>query len=244
MIKYVNGRETNKWLPQGWRKSTIPILQEPARGPIDIIGSAFLIRKDERVYAVSAAHVIRDIAPTLVTATKEREFHHIDPTFFEKRGLRWIEHPAGLDLVAIPFPPEPLEDLDVHIVEEEVWVSPPRIKVGSHMAHLGFPDKKYAKYTDGTPAPFPVAMPGIMHDYKGLAFKMKTLAGYGASGGPVFLKREGLNPLLVGVVIRTKVLGKPTRQNGNIYLNETTALPINLLKALLNSDAMIEQWED
>lgn len=160
--------------------------------------------------------------------------------YLEEDGARWINHPAGLDLAAIPFPDTLLENIDIKIIEDR-WITQPKIMKDSEVVHLGFPEQDHANYEDGTPASFLVGIPGKIVGFQPLSFQMKTAGAPGANGGPVFLKREGTSPLLIVLATDIKLVGKPTRPDESESLNETFALPISLIKDILESEAIVEQ---
>jgi len=241
MARLVKGSETDKWLPKHWRKTTFPILREPASGPEDIVGSAFLIHYHEIIYVVSAKHVIDKDSLVVMMPTKEKKMLPIPLAALEEAGAKWIPHPAGLDLAAIPFPDALLKRLDVRIIGEDHWVTQTKIMKNSEVVHLGFPEQTHAYYEDGTPAPIPIGMRGRIIGFQGLSIQMKTAGAPGASGGPVFLKREGASPLLIGVATNIKLIGKPTRPSEGKPLHETSTLPISLIKDILESKEMVEQ---
>ena len=95
MVKYVNGKKTDEWLPKHWRKTTFPILREPAIGPDDIIGSVFLLQYQGAIFIVSAKHVIDSDSLVIVLPTKERKVLPIPLTSLEEAGAQWVHHPAG-----------------------------------------------------------------------------------------------------------------------------------------------------
>ena len=57
----------------------------------------------------------------------------------------------------------------------------------------------------------------------------------GASGGPLFLKRNSQNPQLIGIAY--EVILTPNKQ----YQNKTRSLPIQHIKKILDSDLMKNQ---
>jgi len=215
-------------------------LLEPASGPKDIIGSAFLIQYRGIIYIISAKHVVEKDSLVIMMPTKEKKVLPIPLTSLKEAGARWIHHPAGLDLSAIPFPDGILENLDVKIIGEDRWVTQIKIQKDS-VVHLGFPKQDHANYKDGTPASFPIGMPGKIIGFQPLSIQMKTAGAHGASGGPVFLKREGTSPLLIGIATNIKLIGKPTRPDEGEPLHETSAFPISLIKDILESKEMVKQ---
>jgi len=246
MAKIVRGTKTNEWLPWYWRKSTFPILSQPAKTFNDIVGSAFLLHYEKIPYIVSASHVIEMENPVIAFSKKDRQLVCISSSFLQQAGLKWIKHPAGFDLVAIPFhlPLSLVRELDVLSITEDKWASQPKIKLGDEVAHLGYPQKGTSRYCDGSPCIFPQGMPGTIICLDGFEIIMRTAGAHGASGGPVFLRRENNSPLLVGVVTKENVFGQQTRPTEAKYLNKTTALIASLIKDILESEQMKEQYRN
>lgn len=246
MVEIVKGTETDKWLHQSWRKSTFQILRQPAKTSEDLVGSAFLLSYRGVPYIVSAKHVIDIENPVVVFPKKDRKRLGVPTSEFERVGLKWIEHPAGLDLVAMPFhlPLNSVEELDIIQIPEGAWLDQPDLKEDDDIAHLGYPEKGTSIYTDGTSASFPQGMPGKIISIGEQHIEMETASARGASGGPVFLKAHIDNPTLIGVAISTRMYGNPARPDQAIYFNKTTALTISSIKEILESDEMIKQYQE
>jgi hypothetical protein len=107
-FEIVKGTNTNKWSPCYWRKSTFPVLRQPAKTLNDITGTAFLLRYKEMDFIVTASHVIEMKNPVLMFSKKGTQPSNmqsitVSSTDLHQKGLDWIKHPAGLDLAAIPF---------------------------------------------------------------------------------------------------------------------------------------------
>ena len=243
LTKIVKGTETDKWLPIHWRKTTFPVLRKPVPDPKYIVGAAFLLQYQGIIFITSAKHVVDRDSLVLHIPKKDKGYQHIPLESLKEAGAVWISHPADLDLTAIPFPDTILEKLDVRIVAEDHWVTQGTIEIGSDVAHLGFPKQAHANYVDGTPALFPLGMPGRIIGLQPLSIQLKTDGAPGASGGPVFLKREKITPLLIGVATDIKMMGNPARPDKGKPLQETSALPISLIKDILESTEMVEQCE-
>ncbi len=241
MTKYVSGEKTDEWLPKHWRKTTLPILQKQDSGQLKIVGSAFLIYQTGRVFIVSAKHVIDDDDLVVALHTKEKKIHLIPINSFEDLGARWVHHPACLDLAAIPFPDSILEKLDVKIFGEDHWVPQDTISKGSRIVHLGFPEGHHVNYENGTSALGPIGMPGTIIGFQGVSIQMKSDGAPGASGGPVIIDREGSPPLLIGVATTYVLRGQSTRPEEGEPLHITSALPINLIRVILESQTMETQ---
>jgi len=246
MAKIVRGTKTNEWLPKNWRKCTFPILSQPAKTSDNIVGSAFLLHYKKIPYIVTARHVVEIENPVVAFSNKNRHVLGISSSCPAQTGLKWIKHPAGLDLAAIPFhlPLSLVKQLDVLSIKENQWTPQSKIKVGDEVAHLGYPQKGTSVYSDGAPSTFPQGMPGKIIRLNPPYFIMRTAGAHGASGGPVFLRRESNPASLVGVVIEAKTFGKPSRPDEFEYLNETKALLISLTKDILETEEMRKQYEN
>lgn len=242
MPKIVKGTETNKWLPPHWRKSTFPILKQPAKTFDDIDGSAFLLQYKERPYIVTASHVIETENPIIAFSTKNQQVIPISSSNFEEMGLSWVKHPAGIDLAAIPFllPLSVLKKLDLFYITEEKWSPQALFKINDDVAHLGYPEKGTSNYADGTRSLFPQSMPGKIIQIKSQHMIMETAGTYGASGGPVFLNRNQ-TPFLIGVVTEEKMYGLRTRPEEAVPCNKTKFLAVSLLKDILEGKEIEEQ---
>ncbi len=70
---------------------------------------------------------------------------------------------------------------------------------------------------------------------------METAGANGASGGPVFLRREKC-PSLIGIAIEARKIGQKTRPWEAVYCDKTTALVISLIKDVLESEEMNTQF--
>ena len=245
MVKIVRGTKTDEWLPKNWRKCTFPILSQPAKTTNDMSGSAFLLNYKRINYIVTAGHVIEIENPVIAFSKKDRQVVSVSSFDLQETGLRWIKHPAGFDLAAIPFllPPSCAKELDVLKITEDFWTLAPQIKVGYEIAHLGDPEKGTSIYSDGSLSIFPQAMPGKIIRFNTCTITMRTAGAHGASGGPVFLRRNNSSPYLIGVVTEATMFGKPTRPAESEYRNETKALVASLVKDILESEEMKQQFD-
>jgi hypothetical protein len=246
MARYIRGTETDKWLPQYLRKCTFPIFNQPARTSDDMIGAAFLLFYNNIPYIISAKHVINIDDPVIGFAKKDATVIGIKSSAFEKVGLRWISHPADLDIAAIPFhlPLNLVKGLDVKVIPVEMWVDQPRVKINNIVAHLGYPLKDHTIYTNGSPSPFPIAMPGVITNFEKLNIETKTAGAHGASGGPLFMKGEDDKPYLIGIAIETKMYGKSNNIKESNYSDITKSIRISLIKDILESSEMLEQYKN
>jgi hypothetical protein len=246
MAKIVRGTKTNEWLPWYWRKSTFPILSQPAKTLNDIAGTAFLLHYKKIPYIVTASHVIEMENPVIAFSRKDRQLVCVSSAYLQQTGLKWIKHPVGFDLAAIPFhlPLSLVKELDVLSITEDKWTPQSKIKVGDEVAHLGYPQKGTSIYRDGSPCIYPQAMPGKIIRLNQSDIIMKTASAHGASGGPVFLRRENDSPCLVSIVTEARMFGKHTRPAEAAYCNETRALIVSLVKDILETVEMKKQYNN
>jgi hypothetical protein len=244
MVKIVKGTETNKWLPPNWRKSTFPVFNQPAKTSEDIRGSAFLLQYENKPYMVTANHVIETENPVIVFSTKNKQTIGVSFSAFQKAGLSWVKHPAGLDLAAVPFllPMSLVEQLDLWLITEDKWTPQDTVKLGDRVAHLGYPERGTSNYSDGSPSPFPQAMPGKIIQLNLPYIVMETAGAHGASGGPAFLRRRNKSPFLISVVTDAVMLGRATRPMEAEYSNKTKSLVASLVKDILESEKMGAQF--
>jgi len=245
MVKIVKGTETDKWLPKNWRKSTFPVLDQPAKTSNDIRGSAFLLQYNNKPYIVTASHVIETRNPVIAFSTKNRQVVVVDSSSLQQVGLSWVKHPAGLDLASIPFllSLQLVEKLDLWLITEDKWTPQAEVKLDDKVAHLGYPERGTSNYLGGSPSLFPQAMPGKIIQINHPDIVMETAGAHGASGGPVFLRRENKSPFLVSVVTTAIMFGRPTRPMEAEYCNKTKSLAVSHLKDILESGEMKEQFD-
>lgn len=229
---------TNDWLPRDWKKCTLPILEGPGKNfDEELRGTAFLLKYNNVIFVITARHVIEDLkngriaVPQLNKIWTSGSFQN-----FEKhlRGVRWILHPEGLDLVAIPF--VSTQDFDVMPIDEQYWNLSPTIELGDCITHLGYPDKQHANYSDGTLAFYAVEMPGKIIETSQDFISTRSAGLHGASGGPLFLRRKGKSPLLIGVITTAK-------KKKNEFLYKTASISILNIIVILDSVEMKKQVE-
>lgn len=242
MVSIVKAVETDKWLPKEWRKCTVPILRQPAETTDHITGSAFILEYKQKLYIVTANHVVKSENLVMAFTKKTTEKVNVNFPNYQKAELKWIKHPAGLDIAAIPFylPPELEKEIDFFPIPEAQWTHP-KIKIGDWVAHLGYPLTGTSNYLNKTPCYLPQGMPGRIIKCPKPYLIMKTASAHGASGGPVFLKVDNDKPYLIGVVIEARMKGNPLGIAKVQYLEETTALFATLIKDILESDEMVSQ---
>jgi len=150
--------------------------------------------------------------------------------------LDWIHHPDGLDLSAIPFSVQ--DNMDVQVIPESDWNLVTNMNKGNLVTHIGYPKGIGASYVDGSPAFFPIAMSGYVFSGNTNEIITNTNGQGGASGGPLFLKREDQNPQLIGIAFEAI----QTRQGE--FQNKTRSLPIHHIKKILDFEPMKIQVND
>jgi len=243
MVEIKKNTGTDLWLPRKMRLCTYPIMKQPAQKKQDIIGSTFLLEYKGWPYFVTAAHVIDIESPVIAIPRTDRNNVGINNEDFEKMNVKWILSKEGHDIAAIPcrIPRNKRELMEKEIILEDYWNKPFGTSTDSTVAHLGYPLQDTAGYEDtGQPAIFPLGMPGNIMEIDKNKIIMRTAGAHGASGGPVFQKREGNIPLLIGVTIKTRVIGHPEIGQGE-YRNITTAIMIKELVSVLESEEMKKQ---
>ena len=239
--------ETDKWLPKIWRKCTFPILNQPAKTLNDITGSAFLLCYEKVPYIVTANHVIENGNSVMAFSKRDKRLISVSSSQLQQEGLRWIKHPANLDLAAIPFllPPLFLRELDLLKITDDCWTLQPNLKIGDEVVHLGYPEKGTSNFIDRSLCQLPQGMPGKIIGFKDrINIIMETASAHGASGGPVFLRRANKKPYLIGVVIKGRVKSNHSCIAEVEYLNVTTALVASLIKDIIETEEMKKQIND
>jgi len=222
------------WFPPDWLKCIIPILEDPGLTTEHLMGSAFVLKHNKIVYAVTARHVIEELRdPMIGFPTLDKTLERVSTRIFSKYlNLSWIFHDS-LDLAAIPFPIT--STMDVIPVPEEFWDCDVCTQTGTSVTHIGFPDKIGSPYADGTPGFFPVSMSGTIIQANSDSILTKTEAHHGASGGPLFLKNnESQYPQLIGVTTIAKKLGEK-------YVGKSISIPIRHIKSVFESELMRSQ---
>lgn len=231
--------ESRSWLPNHWLKCTLPILEDPGLVTEDFQGSSFVIHRDGVNFVITARHVIEDLRnPMIGFHANDRSLQRVSTHDMEAiAGLKWIYHPDGLDLAAIPF--QVGTWMDVVSVDEMYWNTSASFSAGDIIAHLGYPEMRSSDYLDGSPAFFAVSMPGKILEIQENSILTQTSGLHGASGGPLFLKPARIRyPSLIGVVIAARI------NSQGQYLQKTTSIPIQNVLKILEHEKMREQIEN
>lgn len=235
-IKRVSGDETDRWLGRITRKCTLPILERRQGTEHSFQGSSFVLRHNHVNYIVTAKHVIEKLRnPCILFPTIDRKWQSVSTIDMSRElGLKWIYHPDGLDLAAIPF--RILKNFDFIYIDEEMWNIKYSYKIGDHVAHLGYPNGDHANYTDGTQAFFAIAMPGEIINIDESRITTRSDGEGGASGGPLFLSRgESISPVLIGVILEAVL------NHSGQYTYKTKSLPIRNVIKIFETKEMINQ---
>jgi len=222
------------WFPAHWMKSTLPILEDPGLTTNDLLGSAFLLQYGNVNYLITAKHVLEKLRDPMFG------FHRIDKTlervschrFETLLGLKWVYHPSGLDIAAIPFPIKPF--MDVVAIGEKYWINAYKVPTGEIVAHLGYPLGLSSQYIDDTPSFFARVMVGNILSADIHHIITKSPGAPGASGGPLFMKENSNSGLLIGIVIKEGFLNRT-------FVDKTISLPIYEVEQTLKSKKMQEQ---
>jgi len=223
------------WFPNPLLKSGIPILTDPGLTIDNVMGAGFLIRYGKVNYVVTAKHVFDDSVNPMIGYHKTNgELQQVSSDKLSTIAhLEWIHHPDGLDISAIPFSVQ--DYMDVQVIPEKDWNVATNMNKGDLVTHLGHPRGYGASYADGSLAFFPIAMSGHVIDGNQNEIITYTNGQGGASGGPLFLKRESQNPQLIGIAVQAILTPKGQ------YQNKTRSLPILNVKKILDSEPMKKQ---
>jgi len=183
-------------------------------------------------YVVTAKHVIENSRDPMIG------YHKVDRTLQRTSAddlgkiahLDWKFHPDK-DIAVIPFP---IQDyMDVSVIPENNWNIPINTNKENEVMHLGYPQGIGASYANGTLAFFPIAMSGSILESNSDIILTQTNGQQGASGGPLFL-RKNQTPQLIGIVYEAVL------SNGT-YQNKTKSIPIYHIKEILDSDEITKQ---
>ena len=226
---------SEQWLPNHHLKSTVPILTDPGLTTNDVEGTGFLLQYGNVNYVVTATHVLeKSVNPMIGYHKTDGTLQQVSADKLSKIAhLNWIHHPDGSDVSAIPFSVQ--DYMDVTVIPENDWNLNAVTNKGNLVTHLGYPQGTGSPYADGSPAFFPVVMSGVILSGNANEIITFTNGQHGASGGPLFLKRNSQNPQLIGIAY--EVILTPNKQ----YQNKTRSLPIQHIKKILDSDLMKNQ---
>ena len=230
-----NKLTSKEWFPNYLIKSGVPILTDPGLTIDDVIGTGFLLQYGKVNYVVTAKHVLDDSVNPMIG------YHQTDGTLQQVSSdklskiahLEWINHPGGLDISAIPFSVK--DYMDVQVIPKNDWNITTDMNKGNPVTHLGHPKGIGASYADGSSAFFTIAMTGIVLRGDQNEIITYTNGQGGASGSPLFLKRDNQSPQLIGMAYEAIL------NHEREYQNKTRSLPIYHVKKILDSDPMKKQ---
>lgn len=230
-----NELTSKDWFPNPLIKSGVSILTDPGLTINDVIGTGFLIQHGKVNYVVTAKHVLENsVNPMIGYHQTNGDLQRVSSDKLSSIAhLEWINHPNGLDISAIPFSVQ--DYMDVQVIPKNDWNLPTNMNKGDLVIHLGHPQGYGASYANGKLAFFPIAMSGTVLDGNQNEIITHTNGQGGASGGPLFLKRDGQNPQLIGIAVQAILTSKDQ------YQNKTRSLPILNVKKILESEPMKKQ---
>jgi hypothetical protein len=226
-------------------ESVVPILTDSGIFPDNIIGTGFLINNGDGLasYIVTAKHVLRgEKNPNIMLTSKSGTQMQVGSETLELFGAKWMSHPEGLDLIAIPLLlPKRLDDkIRNRRIVVNSKLDPSKIKMGAQVKHIGYGGKMTGKNKKtGELLGLPGAAFGTYESGTQKIIKIRSACIEGDSGSPLFLNR-GKGISIIGVLVRGKPLKQEEIQTTNIVGN-TTALPIEHIFKILNSKQMKAQ---
>ena len=218
---------SSDWVAQGYYTSVIPILKQPAQSLDNIYGTAFQIKYGNTNYIVTARHVVELDNPALFfQGTGKREII-LETALFNKMNVDWIFHKTE-DLAILPFN---IPEINKRIINTVINPNLTQVNIQSNqiVKHLGYPDKMTGYWTDTKKSnTIPSGISGKIIQVTPNKIMIDTVAHKGDSGGPLFLKIGNIGKL-IGVISKTKVLKNDITKQDEMYLGETTALPMSLV---------------
>jgi len=224
----------------------VPITKDE-KFPENIVGTGFLIGFNGLSYVVTAKHVLKDLEnPHIVFSDKKVEPWPIGTSVFSQFEIKWLEHPDGMDVIAIPIilPAQ----IDKEIINRElsvkITIPPEKIIPQSVVKHFGFGGKRTGKNKHtGKPIATPAGIEGLFISGNPKEILIRSSAEQGDSGGPLFVKQDEKAGTIIGVVSMTSTLTTITNPHQGQYTGKTTAIPIMESFKILNSDKMKKQVE-
>lgn len=233
------------FVQKNFYESVVPILTDTGKFPQNIIGTGFLMNNNEGLasYIITAKHVLRgETNPNIMLTSKAGTQMQIGTDTLKMFGVRWIPHPDGKDLTAIPLIlPKRVDDKirNRRIVRRTV-LEPSRIRNGAQVKHIGYGGKMTGKNKKtGEILGMPGAAFGVYEFGTRELIKVRSACLEGDSGSPLFLNR-GKGISIIGVIVKGRPLKKVELQRRNVIGN-TTALPIHHVFKILSSKQMKQQ---
>lgn len=226
-------------------ESVVPILTDTGKFPQNIIGTGFLMNNDDRLasYIITAKHVLRgEKNPNIMLTSKAGTQMQVGTDTLKMFGVRWIPHPDGKDLAAIPLILPKIADDKIRnrrIVRRST-LEPSGIRNGAQVKHIGYGGKMTGKNKKtGKVLGMPGAAFGVYGSGTRDLIKVRSACLEGDSGSPLFLNRGG-GISIIGVIIQGRPLKKIELKRRSVVGN-TTALPIHHVYKILNSKQMKQQ---
>lgn len=224
----------NDWVIQGYYTSVIPILQQPAITLDDVYGAGFQLKYKNENYIVTAKHVIDIQNPTLFFQDASRKGIFVDTNYFQKIGIDWICHESeDIAVLRLKIP-----ELTKRIINTTIQPNLTKISIQTNqiVKHLGYPDKITGTWKNTNQKnTIPSGIDGRVLSVYQNKIIIETQAHKGDSGGPLFLK-IGNMAKLIGVISKTKVLKNDITGEDEMYMGETTAIPMHLVYELIDKN--------
>ena len=219
------------WIPPNWRLCTIPMFRDKELYFDSMYGTCFPLEYDGRLFLITNKHILENEKSFLGIRQLDGKFMPLPYDTVSEIGLNWVLHPS-LDLAAIPMPVPILKDPYHWSIEEHHWNIDPQLTIGDDVAALGYPEKLFSNFADGTEGIFPIGMPGKISSFDDVWIKCSCNIQKGASGGPLFLKNSKGTAYLAGIVKGYGEENDPTIGR---------CIRIKHVKTILDSDEMKNQ---
>lgn len=218
----------------------VPIVNESKRFPDNLVGTSFLLNYDKVSFVVTAKHVLTDLENPIIQFTGKNEQNiTVGTKAFNNYGIDWIKHP-NLDIAILPslLPTSVSKKITNHYIIQKNIIDISIIQEGTKIKHIGFGEKKIGYY-EKSKKPFILkgTALGLFEEIKNGKIVVKSPARFGDSGSPLFLKTP-TGGGLIGVVTNADTIVKVTNKNDGEYTGKTTAIPINHVFEIINSEKM------
>ena len=226
-------------------ESVVPILTGSGKFPENIIGTGFLMNNGDGLasYIVTAKHVLRgEKNPNIMLTSKTGTQMQVGTETLEAFGAKWISHPDGKDLAAIPLilPKRLDEKIRNRRIVMNSKLDQSKIRMGAQIKHIGYGGKMTGKNKKtGELLGLPGAAFGTYESGTKEIIKIRSACIEGDSGSPLFLNR-GKGISIIGVLVKGRPLKKEETQTADVVGN-TTVIPIEHVFKILNSKQMRKQ---
>ena len=223
----------------------VPIIKDEKKFPESIVGTGFLVEYNGLSYIITVKHVIKDLSdPIIMFSDKKLSLMPIGISVLNNFEIDWVDHPKGLDLVAIPIIlPKSIDKLigNRHFQIKKI-VKPEYIKPNSSVKHMGFGGKRTGRNKKTKkPMATPAGIFGRFISYDDKEILIYSSAEDGDSGGPLFVKESSKTGALIGIIRTTSKSTKITNPQDGEYTGSTTAIPISHIYEILESKKMKTQ---